>query len=356
MIQKDNCIIYYKNGYLEINKDSIVLNDYNLLDGYIWENWIVKRDYIEHNSSGEFEQFFRNITKNDSKRYKALGTALGYLCHRYKNKALAKAVILNDEAMESESGGTGKGIIFQALNTIRNVQSIDCRNRHQDRFMLQGVDPSCNIIHFEDAEENYDFGKLFNAVTSDLEIENKGKNRISIPFETAPKIGMSTNFVIGGNNISDKRRKSEYELHNHYNDELTPEIEFGHLLFDDWSNDEWNIFDTWLASIIQSYLKYGLIEFITDNLKKKKLISQTCDEFMLWMENDFTISYTSTYSKNDLTEQFNRKHHRGDSTRTVVRWIRLYCDEMKIKYEEKVGKGLSHKTEKQIVFLQPNQP
>jgi len=348
---ENKCRIYYLNGYLEIDKDKIILNDYNKLEYFIWEKWIIKRNYVHNSDKGEFEQFLNNVTNKNKDRLKALGTAIGYLCHRYKNKALSKAVILNDEAMESESGGTGKGIIFQALNAVRNVQNIDCRNRNQDKFMLQSVDPSCNIIHFEDIEENYDFGKLFNVVTSDLEIENKGQNRLLIPFENAPKIGISTNFVLSGDNISNKRRKYEFELSNHYNEKVTPEQEFGHLLFDDWNNDQWNRFDTLIGSFIQSYLNNRLIEFKTINLEKKKMIKNTCDDFMVWIELDFTIKYDMPYPKKLLTEQFNKKYNRCDSTRTVSKWIKLWCDYKRIKYRDIIGKGFNHSSERQIVFL-----
>lgn len=50
----------------------------------------------------------------------------GFLLHGYKNISYCPAVILNDEIISDQAnGGTGKGIFFQAIDSIKKVATID---------------------------------------------------------------------------------------------------------------------------------------------------------------------------------------------------------------------------------------
>ncbi|MFA6292440.1 MAG: hypothetical protein WC637_11690 [Victivallales bacterium] len=335
---RDTVSLYYQNGILEITKDGFQLKPYTELNGFIWSDSIIKRDFIENTNSGEFEKFFKNVNNNDDERYNKMITAFGYMLHRYKNKADARAIIFNDESLEDERGGSGKGIIVQAVGKLRRSQELDMRGREKSNFIFQGVNPLVDVIHLEDVDKKFDFGKIFNCITSVLEIENKNQNIISIAFEDAPKIVISTNYAVKGNGDSAVRRKAEYELHKHYYKGYSPIDEFGHLLFEDWTDEEWNRFDTWAVKAVQHYLKNGLIEGETKTTEIKRLIEETSPCFVKFMDEwSKTMHFDCKYVKSEFYSDFIKdtdSEEKTESKNIVSKWLEKWAIYKKYCYHE----------------------
>ncbi len=302
---KNTVYLYYKNGVLEVTKSSCKMIKYTDLDGCIWEQSLVNRDYVENKESGEFEKFFMNINNNDLDRYNKMLTSFGYLISRFKDAANGRAIIYNDEDLENQQGGAGKGIILRAVGKIRRVQSPDMRERVQNQFIFQNLNPESDIIHLEDVAEDFKFEKIFNVITGDFEMESKGTNRISIPFEISPKIAISTNYAIKGVGNSVNRRKAEYELFKHYNPGFTPADEFGHRLFDDWTPEEWNKFDSWVIKAVQHFLNVGLLEGENKVTAIKKVMLETSETFINFMnEWSETMELKKPYPKHKFYSDY----------------------------------------------------
>ena len=58
--------------------------------------------------------------------------------------------------------------------------------------------------------------------------------------------------------------------------------EFGKLMFGEWDDNEWCQFDNYMIECLQMYLAEGLVKSFTINLKLRKLVSETCEEFAEW--------------------------------------------------------------------------
>lgn len=286
---KDMAYLYYQNGVIRIAANNIDQIPYSDLDGKIWKSQILDRDFepIKGQKKGEFEQFVENVCGKDPNRKKAFMSCLGYHIHSYKDVGNARALILVDEFSSKgvHAGGTGKGIFAKSIRYIRKQGYIAGKTVKTDsQFLFMNVELSDQSFHFEDVKADFDFEVLFNAITDDFQVESKGVDRFTIPFSQSPKIIISTNHTIRGKGNSFDRRQVVLPFSDYYGPHLNPQIEFAHNLFDDWSQKEWRLYDDFMISCIQLYLKEGLIIPKTGQFKVRTFVESTSKLFYDWAE------------------------------------------------------------------------
>ena len=283
---KDASYLYYKNCAVKITKDGITTLDYLDLGGYVWKDHVIDRTFnlCGVTDACDFKKFISNINGGDIERVKTMESTIGFLLHGYKNLSFCPAVILNDEVIsDNPEGGTGKGLIMNALSKMKKLVVIDGKSFAFERsFAYQLVSADTQILCFDDVKKHFDFERLFSVVTEGLTLEKKNKDAIKIPFSRSPKIAITTNYAIKGAGNSFARRKWELELHQYYNKEFTPLDEFGKLMFGDWNDDDWCEFDNYMIGCLMNYLKTGLVKSKFVNLKIRQLSAESCHEFIEW--------------------------------------------------------------------------
>ena len=311
---KDAAYLYYKNCAVKITKDGVSTLDYLDLGGYVWNDHVIDRNFTmcDVTERCDFRTFVANINGGDEGRVKSMESTLGFLLHGYKNLSFCPAVILNDEVIsDNPEGGTGKGLLMNALSKMKKLVVIDGKSFAFERsFAYQLVSADTQILCFDDVRKHFDFERLFSVITEGLTLEKKNKDAIKIPFSKSPKIAMTTNYAIKGAGNSFARRKWELELHQYYNKEFTPLDEFGKLMFGDWNDDDWCEFDNYMIGCLKSYLKTGLVKSKFVNLKIRQLSAETCHEFIEWCglvdsnERNVMLQTDTRLYKNDLYYNF----------------------------------------------------
>lgn len=123
---------------------------------------------------------------------------------------------------------------------------------------------------------------MFSVITEGLTLEKKNRDAISIPFKKSPKIAITTNYALKGSGNSHSRRKWEIELNQHYNKNYSPLDEFNKLMFGDWDDAEWCVFDNYMVYCLQLHLNEGLIKSNFVNLAVRHLSAETSHEFIEW--------------------------------------------------------------------------
>lgn len=282
---KDNAYLYYRNCAVNITKDKINIIDYLDLNGYVWNDQVIDRDFdICEVTDCDYKVFISNIAGGDESRIKSMESTIGFLLHGYKNLSYCPAVILNDEVItDNPEGGTGKGLFVNAISKMKNTSFIDGKRFNFDSsFPYQTMSVDTQVLSFDDVKKHFDFERLFSVITEGITIEKKNKDAIKVPFDKSPKIIITTNYAIKGKGNSFERRKWELEFKQFYTKEFTPQVEFGRLLFSEWDEDEWCRFDNYMIKNLQSYLSNGLIKSTFVNLKIRKLSAETCHEFIDW--------------------------------------------------------------------------
>jgi hypothetical protein len=304
---QDKCYLYYRNCAIEVTRHKITQIDYLNLNGFIWRKQIIDRDFSTIDfSDAEYKKFLWLVSGEQENRFNSLQSVVGFYLHSYKSAGSNRAVIANDEVIsENPNGGSGKGLFAQALAKMKKVTILDGKQfDFKKSFPFQTVGVDTQVLVFDDVKKNFDFEQIFSLITEGITLEKKNKDAIHIPFKYTPKILISTNYTIGGSGGSHERRKFEIEFSAHFGVNHTPQEEFGHLLFDDWTDDQWLKFDNYMIYCLQIFLEEGLIQHDFVNLEKRKFIKETSFEFWEWSLDEDNIKIGTRYDKKELYISF----------------------------------------------------
>ena len=322
--------IPFNNGVVEVTKDKVELLSYIDIDGYIWKEQIIKRKYTQLPShDNNFQDFVHKVSAQDSERIKAMESTLGYLIHTFKDKTDQKAIIFNDQEIDDNpNGGSGKSLMLTAIGNIRKIIKIDGKayNPSKNDFVYQRVNMDTQVLAFDDVKKHFDFEQLFSLITEGIPVNRKNKDEIYIPFERSPKIVITTNYVISGAGTSHDRRRHEIEFFQYFNSQRNPQDEYGKLLFDEWSKDEWAHFDNYMLSNLQMYLQKGLLRSISINADAKRFIQNTCKEFYDFVM-DGNIAIDVRHYNKSCTEAFQADTNgfKDLDSRKFIKWVQVYA-------------------------------
>lgn len=340
--EKDTAYFYFKNCAVKVTKSKVESIDYaTQLEGSIWKDQIIQREFtlnIEENKS-IFSNFIWCITTADDKsaqhNYAIMCNTIGYILHSYKDPANPKAIILTDEVIsENPEGGIGKGIFIKALGHMKNLVTFDGKNWNWNKsFIFQRVTLATQILAFEDVGKNYSFERLFSIITEGIEVEKKNKESFYIPYQHSPKVLITSNYVIEGKGASHDRRRHEIELKQFFSPKYTPKDHYGHNLYNDWDNNEWNRFDNFMMLCTQSYLFHGLLEPKTKNLLYKKLLHEVPDDFIQYVTP--IIEKEDIINCKEICDEYRASNSDFSKTlnRTIINWIKKVLDFNQIKHE-----------------------
>ena len=331
---KDTAYLYYRNCAVCVKRDSIETIDYMDLGGYVWKKQVIQRDFkVQPVTDCDYKQFVFNVSGGDDARARTLESTIGYMLHGYKNLGYCPAVIVNDEVItQNPEGGTGKGIFVSAIGKMKNLVILDGKAfSFEKSFPYQLLSTDTQVLTFDDVRKKFDFERLFSIVTEGITVEKKNRDAIKIPFENAPKVIITTNYAIKGKGNSFERRKWEVEFSAYYTKEFTPEHEFGRLLFSDWDEEEWLLFDNYMISCLQVYLNEGFIKSKFTNLEIRRLIAETVEEFVEWatdQQNEEFFKINERIYGQDLHNAFvsDNSDFQKLSNRVFYRWIDAYIN------------------------------
>jgi hypothetical protein len=334
---RQKSFIAFRNGVLEITKDSIELVEYFTVGGYIWENQIINRDFeLLEEFENEYKVFVNNISSNEPL---SMECVIGYLISTYKNKMNNKAIILNDETItDNPEGGTGKGLFIQGINQIRKIAILDGKTFDDKKsFPYQTVSTETQVLVFDDVIRNFNFENKFSLVTEGMTLERKNKDAIKLKVEDSPKMVISTNYAIKGEGNSHDRRRFEVEIAQYYGKNLSPFDEFGKQLFDDWDDSEFVKFDNYMVRCLQSFLKLGLVPQNAKNIKLRKFIAETSMEFLEWIGDNENVGRNCRLEKKLYYDRFVEEYQ--DFKKWLTRkkfniWIQKYCSYMGYGYND----------------------
>ena len=356
----------FKNCLVTVSaKDGIEVEDLTKLNDFVvWKNQCIDREfkYIKENTNNEFAKFTTNVTNGIPKRYDSLRSAIGYLSHHYFNPSEGVSIILYDEALtdpNSPMGGTGKGLIANAIKQLRNIAKVDGKLLNTtNRFKFELVNPDSQIVWIDDPKKDFEFETLFSCLTDGWTIERKYLPQFFIKPEDSPKVLICSNVVLNRKGTSNKRRQFIVELNDYYSSKFVTgnespiEEEHGILFKESWLDDDWNTFHSFMLDNIMLYLKNGLITYETKNVEANFLIQSTDEDFVEFMGNQkFQIG--EWYDTKTLFDKFINSYYDGGTKlqqRGFTNWIKLYAKCVNLAYEHSSSGGIC-----KFSFLSPNQ-
>jgi hypothetical protein len=346
---KDKTYLFFNDCVLELNAHFIMVKDYKEIEGIVFESDICdfnlksklgdSKVLLNLEPEGEFYEFLQDLCKNSNKvvsekSLESLVSIIGYLVHRYKDSANAKAIIFMDTYRDgSPNGGTGKGLLTKGIGKVRESVFQDGKFFSSgDKFTFANVNYGTRLLIIDDVSKTFDFEKIFPLITEKLVVERKYENKFVIPFEESPKVILTTNYTIEGTSGSHKRRKVEFILSETFDADYSPEDKFGHLLFIEWSDEEWRRFYLLMAYCVQEFLRKGLV-MPTFNVAIRKLKMEATSQFIEFAQGievgvkiNKKVKYDEFYSKYP-------NHYKIELT-TFRNWLKYLADAFGYTFKE----------------------
>ena len=336
----------FLNGVAKVTTKGVELVSYaDLKNVCIWRDHIIKRDFVLTDDHSMFSDFVCNVSGNDPERIHAVRVAMGYLMHRYYTPVSTKAVVLYDEKIadrDSAFGRTGKGITVKAIEQLREVSIINGKRFDpRDRFALQNVTESTEVVFLDDVLSDFDF-EYFNSILTDgWEFEHKNKTTIRIPVDESPKLVISANQIM-------KTKKGEtasgrqfiLEFSDFYSSMLattqTPIVDVhGCELFREWDVQQWQSFDNYMLESCRIYLEKGLPVNKTKNVAYNRLLQATSPDFVEWIdEKKFQTDEHYLFGRH--YQEFKDLAFGEQSTfgsKTFGNWLKLTAESLQLEYK-----------------------
>lgn len=353
-IQEDsitNKYFFFKNTVVDITADVIQTIEYEKIKKMVWESSILERDFLYSEMPGMFEKFVENVTGKNVERKKSLMSLLGYLMHS-NFECEKRMVVLTDTNMDNPDkpmGGTGKGIIGKSISMMMNKTPSDTNyiaiagktfDPNDAKKYITG-DLNTKVIHIEDASRNMKLEPMYNDITDGATIRKHSQT----PFTVFLKILLSINQTLSLDSVSDKRRVWIFELENYYNENFSPEHEFGCRFFESkWTSVDWNRFDSFMCRCVQLYLQKGIILVDDINYSNREIIEHTCEDFAYWFSeylNDQNVDEKTEKEivKVRIYDYFNNKYPEYKtkvwfSQKIFTKWCKIFLEKKHIPFCE----------------------
>lgn len=357
----DTCYKVFANGVLVITKDKLEIKPLSELGKYVFDKTIIKNELIledrrmdDFDDTHPFVRFLINVSSDaetkvlNVDRFFALTSSIGYLLHTYKNQALNKAIIFTEEFYDTAGqahGRTGKSLIGKAIGQWAKTMSVDGKNfQADDRFKFSGYALGTTIAVVNDLRKNFDFESLFNYLSDDFEVNRKGQDAFTLPFEKSPKFLLTTNFTLNDDTASFKARKHEIEFSSWYSDTYSPaqDPQVGYLFGLEWDSKIWSGFYQAMAQCIGIFLANGLKDYAKINLDKRKMASAIPDELREYFEDfigteeHFHVYEGQAILKQEFYDRFKSRYpgFKNPRAQLINQKLGIYCDTVGINVDK----------------------
>jgi hypothetical protein len=270
--------IPFKNGFAEYDNKTIEtkIKEYKAVTGFFAPHNAQGRNYTQNDEEKQsiFEVFLcmvstekdprtESLTESENKTFLDFCCMIGYLVHTFKNESFNPAIILSDKGANdlSRNGGRGKSLITKAIAEVRNVMLKAGREFDPNYlFIFSDLTKAHQVFVIDDVPAGFDYNSLYTQISGGINCQRKGKPATMIDFKESPKFVITTNwsYRVEENSTSTQRRFFEYQLTDYFNLNRTPKDVFEHVLFDDWSAEEWQRFYSFIFGCVATYLNSGL--------------------------------------------------------------------------------------------------
>lgn len=377
---KEEAFFFFRNCYVKITPESIEARPISELNGSLWKTDIIDRDFsiakltiptdehefmITDKMECEMMRYVALVSHNPKNkdsgpevtrlRFESICNSIGYMLHGWKSK-IGKAIVAVDhkipEDKSEQNGGTGKSIIGESFKYLKSTCIIDGREFKDDYpFRFERIRVDTKITVMQDCKYSMDFGSFFVPITNDFTYNRRHTGYVTIPYEDSAKWWFDTNFVFKGEGSSFRRRMHVIEFDDYFDENYTPFDEFQHMLFTDWDAHQWNLFYNFYFMCVQNYLLHGLIPYPESNYENRKLLVETPQEFIDWLDaidddKKFKIRRNIEHVKKELMKEWNNEaaelNMNKPSAHQFSKWVKKYCHTKGYKLLKKKTNGMEY--------------
>lgn len=357
---KDAMFFYFTNCVVKVTKDGITQVAYSDLDdNCVWREHIITRAFVlrDDYDKAHIADFIFNISNGQDDRIRTIRSTNGYLLHNHNSPSKGQAVIAYDEEItdfRKPQGGTGKGIFAKALNELRKVVTIDGKRFDEnDRFCFQTVKDTSQVVFLDDVKPVFDFLRFNSVLAEGYHVEAKNKPSFTIDAVTGPKTYITSNSIIKGEGTTVERRQFIIEFSPFYSKLARQKLEpivhtHGCMFFDkeDWDNDEWNRFYTYMLYCGCFYLNEGLQYYELRSVAGNKVRQNTSDDFAEWVDGQ-SIQPNIDFNLSEWYLEFKNQFYGDDgkfTQRTFNNWMKTYASANKYLLKTRRSNSINYGT------------
>lgn len=305
--ERENINVEVAN-FPELDRYQVLIND----EEFIWVRFLKDLSHIHWRKETEDK---KELTPEEKKEQNLLLAnimfVLGYMTSEYKNPAKPWLTFLQDLKISDigqSSGRSGKSLLSIAMGKTRASFYIGGRRKditEKTEFIYDGYTKFHNIIEVDDLYEFADFNFFYTQVTGKREVNSKHISKQILDYDESGKMLVSSNFELQNTDNSTIARLlnaavSDYyhekTKYNDYRETRSPFTKYGRMLFDEFTEEEWNKFYNFMAYCIQLQMRFFKIQPPMGNLEKRQLrrlmirgVSKD-EEFFKWANSYFTVA------------------------------------------------------------------
>lgn len=276
---------------------------------------------------------------------------IGYMLHRYKapSRAWAPQALDNKIGENGECNGrSGKSFLFRALAQLITCVKLSGRNPKlmDNPHVFDQVGLDTDFILVDDCAPTLSMGIFYDIITSDLTVNPKNNRSYTLPFDTAPKLAFTTNYVPSDFSPSTYARMI-YMVYSDYYHERTEDNDYlqSRSIRDDFGRDlhgptypeqDWNRDINFALQCVRFYLSLcptnTKIQAPLGNIQKRRFKVQMGNVFEDWAATYFCED------GDNLDRQLCRREvmanflseagqlRRDYTTQTFTRQLKAFCN------------------------------
>lgn len=205
-------------------------------------------------SQSDFYRFLDATSSTNASIIKKL-TAIGYmLCNKLpRGGRRCRAFICVNE--EKGACANGKTLFARAIAQFCKA-SFATEYNARSPFWLNVVDENTNLLVLDGMPFYFDYTHIFNLCTDAWIVSRKAQEALVIPREVVPYLLITTSASVNmiRKDASFRRRFSVLD----FSSTFGPEFPIAHnigLMFDQWDNEQWHMFDNFMFYCVLGYLR-----------------------------------------------------------------------------------------------------
>lgn len=308
--------------------------------------WKVEEKGIEEIQDGGLKVIRKTLTEKEVKETQLHLInriyVIGYLIMRYKDPSRPWAVWAMENKVIEESvsdGGSGKSILMKFPRYFMKSETLPARDPRmtENKHLLENINEHTDYVMVDDCHEYMNFSFFYPLITGEWHINPKNTRGFTLNFGQGPKLGFSSNFAPKNADPSTERRLlytvfSDYYHHGpseEHTESRTPKDDFGKNLFDDFTEDEWNLALNFGAQCVKTYLNFEKISPPMNNVSQRQLLGEMGDAFKAWADVYFSLEsekLDTLIQRGEAQDDCIKKNNlKGWSSQKFSKSIKAWC-------------------------------
>lgn len=251
----DRCYKFFSDTWIEISSEEITQHNYESLNGYVWKNRLLNRNFILGEGGRYIDFLEKAIGINDH-----LLKIIGYLSHEYKDETIAYILVLTESCPDPKmGGGSGKNLFCSLFHNVTTVASRPGEQITYDERFFQSWNGE-KIFVISDAPKDFKFMFLKEITSGSAALKKLFKNISEVKVGDVPKIIVNTNYSYDVADGGLKRRIIPLEFTDFFTRCGGVKLYYGGIHFTKgWDDDDWAGYNTIVIKGIQEWLKSGMV-------------------------------------------------------------------------------------------------